>query len=175
MEQDIELKTMGIIYDSLKTLDAETQNRVINWVKSKLSLNQVATSQIAATQVSTFPTKALTVGPDITAFESAAELISLAPETRDIDKVLIVSAFIQEKFGKTELVGREIQAELHNLGFRVANITSTIGALSKRKPQLMIQVRKEGKSQQAQKKYRVTVAGLNTVKTILAPSNITET
>ena len=54
------------------------------------------------------------------------------------------------------------------MGHRVTNITVAINSLMNRKPQLMIQTRKEGTSQQAHKKYKVSAEGLNAVKKMIS-------
>jgi hypothetical protein len=166
MDQDLELKAMGTAYDSLKELDQAAQVRVLSWLKSKLSLAQGQVFSMEPEKKIAAPAKS--EAGDLLSFDTVADAFAHAAPNTDVDKVLLVSSYLQEKSGGQELIGREINAELHNLGFRVGNITSTISCLINKKPQLMIQTRKEGKSQQAQKKYRVTVAGINAVKAMLA-------
>lgn len=156
---DPELKAMNEAYEALKDLEPVAQNRVLRWLQSKFS---VQTQAVSLEATSTEPTKSLVT------FESVADLIGAAHAKTDSDRVLLAATFLQEKFKKPELAGREINKELHHLGHRVPNITNSISSLINKKPQLMIQTKKEGKSQQAQKKYKVTVEGMKIANEILA-------
>ena len=80
----------------------------------------------------------------------------------------MVAAYLQNKGGEKELTSREINKELKNLGHGVGNITNAISSLSVKKPSLMIQTRKEGRSKQAQKKYKVTTEGFEAVKRLIS-------
>lgn len=165
MSEDLELKVMGEVYHSLKGLEPSAQIRILGWVRSKLSLQKgepgIVLDKMGNPEVSS-------ESAVIASFDSIADIFAEGMPNTDVDKVLLASAYLQEKSGGSDLTGREINAELHNLGHRVANITSSVSGLINRKPQLMIQTRKDGKSQQAQKKYRVTVAGLNAAKAMLS-------
>jgi len=97
-----------------------------------------------------------------------ADIFAKAHPRKDVEKVLIVASYIQEKKGGEELTAREINMKLNLLGHHVRNITSTIGALMHRKPQLMIQTRKEGKTKQAQKRYKVSLEGLALAKRMIS-------
>ncbi len=114
-------------------------------------------------------------GADIMSFESVADIFGKANPESDADKVLIVGAYLQGKNPTGELTGRQINKELKNLGHGVGNITNAITSLMERKPKLMIQTRKEGKSRQAQKKYRVTTEGLTAAKKLITSAGDEET
>ncbi len=57
--------------------------------------------------------------------------------------------------------------ELNHLGQKVANITNAMTSLNETKPQLVLQLRKSGKSQQARKTYKLSAAGINRVKEMI--------
>jgi len=78
---------------------------------------------------------------------------------------------LQEKNSDQELTGREINSELNHLGHGVGNITNAISSLINRKPSLMIQTRKAGKTKQAQKRYKITHEGMKQVKEMIAKEN----
>lgn len=157
MDLDPEIEIMNEIYRSLKNLDEKARQRVIRWIIDKCSLD-IKKHEVINPQ----KTKENIFVPqfDLKSFKSVAEIFSKASPKNDIEKVLIISAYLQETKLGSELTGREINKGLNLLGHGVRNITSTIGALINRKPQLMIQTRKEGKTKQAQKKYMVTAEGL---------------
>jgi hypothetical protein len=157
LDLDPEIEIMNEIYRSLKNLDEHARQRVIKWIIDKYSLDLIKHDVInpVETKENIFVSQF-----DLKSFKSVAEIFSKARPKNDIEKVLIISAYLQETKLGSELTGREINRGLNLLGHGVRNITSTIGALINRKPQLMIQTRKEGKTKQAQKKYKVTAEGL---------------
>jgi hypothetical protein len=160
--EDPELKAMQEIYRIMNDLqDPEGKVRVIDWVIKKLSMEIKAP-------------KGGNIGQDdvgaikMDDFESVSDIFTkIDPQTLN-DKVLVVGGFLQKKGnGKKELTAREINDELKNLGYPVGNITNAISKLIKKRPQLMLQVRKEGKVKQAQKKYKVTDAGFKHIESLL--------
>lgn len=157
MDLEPEIKIMNEIYRSLKNLDENARQRIIKWIIDKYSLDLIKHDD-----VDFIKTKENIFTPqfEIKSFKSVADIFSKAHPKNDIEKVLIVSAYLQENKLGSELTGREINRGLNLLGHGVRNITSAIGSLINRKPQLMIQTRKEGKTKQAQKKYKVTTEGL---------------
>ncbi len=56
---------------------------------------------------------------------------------------------------------------LKNLGHAIANITMALGALIKQKPALVLQTKKSGKSRQARKTFKLTVAGIKAVEDMI--------
>jgi hypothetical protein len=57
--------------------------------------------------------------------------------------------------------------ELKNLGQGVGNITIAIDSLKSQKPALALQLKKSGKTQQSRKTYKITVAGINSVASMI--------
>lgn len=164
MEFDPEIKAMHDCFETLKGLDEKARARVLFWLNRKfLSGDQKVLSM--GSGESTVEQVGLKYNFD--SFSSIAEVFGHVNLKTDYDKVLIVSVYLQTKEQKTELTSREISKELNHLGHGVSNITNAIGALIKRKPNLMIQTRKEGTSQQAQKKYKVTVEGIKVALNML--------
>lgn len=165
MTIDPELKAMHGAYEAIEALDDdESKARVIKWLFSKFSVagSKLHTSQNTISESETLHTKV-----DIPSYETVADIFSHASPRTESDKVLIVASFLQDKYGKSELTGREIHKELQHLGHGVSNITMAIQGLIDKKPKLMIQTRKEGKSKQAHKKYKVTVEGIKIAKEML--------
>ena len=165
MEFEPELKAMNDVYDALKNLEDEAKKRVIDWVIGKLSLGQQKRKLAGVPEETSEDFGAKIV--EITSFKSVADLFAKTNLKTDADKVLIIAAYLQETKNVGELSGREINKELHHLGHGVSNITAAITSLMNKKPQLMIQTRKEGKTKQAQKKYKVTAEGFASAKKMI--------
>jgi len=173
MDFEPELKAMNDVYNALKSLEDEAKQRVIQWVVGKFALTSPANQLIGSQQE--LDNGGIPSDKDLSSFESVADLFANAKVKSEPDKVLVVGAYLQNRKGGSELTGREINKELHHLGHGVGNITVAISSLIKKKPQLMIQTRKEGKSKQAQKKYKVTTEGFSAAnKMITARDNSSE-
>ena len=165
LEIESELKAMNRVSHALKDLKEEEIDRVLMWVQKKYAKSTQRDS-FSIEGNSAIDTKSNHV--DLKSFNSTADLLaSINPKT-DSDKALIVASYLQIHKDEKILTGREVNRELNHLGHGVKNITNSISSLIKRKPQLMIQLRKEGRSQQAQKKYKVTVEGLKAVSEMLS-------
>lgn len=166
MEMDPEIKAMDDVYTTLKDLSDDAKKRVIEWVIGKFSLS--VQKQKIGGQVKVLSQESGEESMDITALGSLAEIFGKASPNTGAEKVLIAATYIQEAKGNSELTGGEINRELKHLGHGVGNITNAINILMSRKPQLMIQIRKEGKTKQAQKKYKVTAEGMVSAKKMIS-------
>jgi len=82
-------------------------------------------------------------------------------------KVLVAGYWFQKLRGQSDVDGQQINTELKQLGHGVTNITRTLGSLINKKPQLVIQTHKSGKTKQARKKYRLTAEGIRAVEQML--------
>ncbi len=82
-------------------------------------------------------------------------------------RILLAAAYLQEKSGFTEMSSYDINSRLKKMGYGVSNITTAINGLLNKKPPLMQQLRKEGDTKQAKRKFTVTEEGLKKSKTYL--------
>ncbi|HBU69744.1 MAG TPA: hypothetical protein DEE98_05110 [Elusimicrobia bacterium] len=158
MQFEPELNAMNDILKALKELEPEAQERVVNWVTGKLNLPKAS----AILNKGQKPKE--NIIEDNINNNTLAEVFAATNPNSDSDKVLVVATYIQNRDSKDELTGREINKELVHLGHGVGNITNAISGLMNRTPKLMIQTRKDGSTKQAQKKYKVTIEGLNAYK-----------
>ena len=173
MDFEPELKAMNDVYNVLNNLEDEAKQRVIQWVASKFALTAPIKNLIDSKQE--LDDGKIISDKDLSSFESVADVFADAKVKTEPDKVLVVGAYLQKKKDVSELTSREINRELKHLGHGVKNITVTINSLMKKKPQLMIQTWKDGKSKQAQKKYKVTTEGFSAAtKMITAGDNSSE-
>lgn len=163
---DKELLVMSEVYKKIKDLTDEEKMRVLDWLANKFSLTSASSSQKKNT-----PTGAPQrdeSSDNLKSFDSLADVFAVANVKTDQEKVLLSASYLQLKNDAADLTGREINKELQQLGHGVGNITNTITGLMARKPKLMIQTHKSGKTKQAQKKYKVTTEGLAVAKKYLA-------
>ena len=164
MNIDPELRAMITVYEALKDLDDEAKARVIEWVTGKLDL-VYAKTLLPVSDVGPQGMKYEEMG--LLDFASVAEAFAVADPKDTAHKALVVAAYLQASKGGGDVSGREINKELTQIGHGVRNITRAVEPLIKKKPQFLIQTRKEGVTRQAQKKYRVTNEGFTFVKRLI--------
>jgi DNA-binding MarR family transcriptional regulator len=75
--------------------------------------------------------------------------------------------FYQVVKGEADFDSQSLNTQLKHLGYPSANITRDLGRLVDRSPKLIIQTRKEGTTQQARKRFRLTTEGIRTVQNML--------
>lgn len=170
---DPELEALNKINDAIKDLPEDAKVRVVGWLINRYSIRS---GQPVPTPA--FP-KSLSGGdnldkdviegddPAIVSFGSAAELLSKCNPNTNIERVLVVASYLQAKNPTKDLTGYEINHVLKNIGHKVNSVNHPIGSLMAKKPQLMIQTKKSGNSQQGRKNYRVTDEGMKEVERLL--------
>jgi len=173
----LELKAMEEVHSALAKLTVDGQQRVVAWAVSALQLSLGAPAittghhQGRPPQAASVQQDAPSGGGDVAtgagAYASFADLFSAASPTTNQEKALVGGYWLQVCQGVESFASMAINNELKNLGEGVENITSAFDGLKDTKPQLALQVRKDGKSQQARKKYKLTVAGIRAVERMI--------
>lgn len=184
MKLDQEIEVLSKCHDLLKDLDNDVKVRALQWLSSKFHLGQTTltlaseieaaesastsngdTATTAAPAKPAKSTAASSAAGGIDSFNSFNELFKFVKPKSDSDKALVSAYFLQMKKDLPELTSALVQKELKKIDQRVSNITQAISALVKKK--MMIQLYKEGDSQQARKKYKVTHEGIKTIAELL--------
>ncbi len=101
-------------------------------------------------------------------YGSLAELHDAAQPKSNADRALVAGYWLQVCQGSDSFDGYSANKELKNLGHGVSNITNAIDSLKGQKPASVLQLKKSGKSQQARKVYKVTVAGIKVVEAMIS-------
>lgn len=173
MKLDQEIEVLSKCYDLLSGLDDDVKVRALQWLSSKFHLGQ--TTLTLASEITTSPvngaaapgapgaqpTVAESAKKGIDAFSSFEALFKHVKPSSDSEKALVAAVYLQLKRDLGELTSAQVQKELKRINNRVSNITQAISALVKKN--MMLQLGKEGTSQQARKKYKVTREGVKTV------------
>jgi hypothetical protein len=163
---DPELGAMQALLAALEPLDDDARQRVLAWAIARFDVQlspKPGTERTAAPKGSgTAEATEPPVGPTdaLSAFNTLGELFAAAAPTTHGEKALVAAYWQQVKGGKPDFTGQDINTELKHLGHGVPNITKAIDELKSKQPALAIQLRKEGSSQQARKRYKVTEAGV---------------
>lgn len=157
---DAELMAMKAVYEALEPLDEAARQRTLTWASGRLEINPGqapagSTSPNDATQ-SEIP------------FSDVADLVDSAQPSKGTDYALVVAYWLQVVEGREGWSGNEVNSLLKHLGHGLANVTVTLNRLTKRKPSLVMQTAKSGRSAQARKTYKLTAAGVRKVNEMLA-------
>lgn len=170
---DEEFNAMRDVFQALKALpDDEARTRVLGYAASRLGL-ALGTSAAAKLKSGTpdedagEDTDAASVVPQPTSYSSFAELFDAAHPQSNADRALVAGYWLQVCQGAESFSGLAVNTELKHLGEAVANITNALESLKTQKPALALQLKKSGKSQQARKSYKITVAGVKAVEAII--------
>jgi hypothetical protein len=148
------------IFDELN--DKEMIQRILFWIFKKYEI-EVDVSLPANKFINN--SNGAKLSSDISIrYDSLADFLSLLSPSTDVERTLAVAYYLQVFIKKEELTSRDIHFELKQLGYPSANITVAISRIINRKPQLMIQLRKEGNSKQAQKVFKVSSMGIRYIQ-----------
>jgi len=159
MEQDAELNAMNALVEALGQLDEGVRERVLRWAADRYGVKRAGGRGIPAE-----PTGDL----EESSYQDVASLFDAADPQTDTDRALAVGYWFQQCKGQQELDAQAINNELKNMGHGIANITDALTRLAGRKPAAVRQIQKKGTTKQARKRYRLTTAGIETVKRMIS-------
>lgn len=168
---DSEFAAMQSVYTALEGLNEEARARVLDYVSSRLGVGAVQKARPTITQPSDDDrheehVESSELGSS-SSFSSFAELYDATQPKSQPEKALVGGYWLQVCEGAESFDSYSINKELKNLGEGVANITSALDSLKTQKPALCLQLKKAGKSRQARKTYKVTVAGIKAVEAMI--------
>jgi hypothetical protein len=175
MLNDPELEAMSAAYAAVKELEPDSKRRVVVWLFEKCGVSASAIKAPTSPPHGSKEEQGRNSQDDaISSFSDLATCFGAAGPKTEAEKALIAAAYLQEKGGKDALTGFEVNRELTHMGHALSNVTVAMTTLISQKPQLVAQLRKEGKTKQAKKKYRVTGEGLKKVQAMIASSKSAE-
>jgi len=174
MTQDPEIKAMSDVATALAGLDQDAIRRIIEWAADRYQVRilpgrTLGTPDLSDREDTTEPPQ---VDPGLYD-DFAAFFDAIDPQT-SIDKALVAAYWFQVVNGADDIDAYSLNKELKHLGHQSTNITRDLAALIKKKPRLMMQVRKSGNKKQARKRYKITVEGIRAVETMLGSRNSKE-
>lgn len=165
-----EINAMTKVGEALSDLEDESRARVLHWALSRFGSGPTTTSIPAASAAPVEGESSASGGgePRADEFEDLASLYDAATPANENEKALVCAYWFQEIQGFPDLTAQAINTELKHLGHGVSNITRTFDRLKNQKPALIVQTRKEGKTQQARKRFKLTGEGRKLVRQMLA-------
>ncbi len=163
-QTDSEIKTMSIVYSALRELKQEEQERILAWVVDRLGLNLRSRFGSGIRWVDSQD------GALVQDFEEIAALYDAAGPKTDPQRALVAAYWFQVMEKQPSLDSQALNSALKNLGHGLGNVTDALSSLMHRKPALVLQTQKMGKSRQARKKYKLTTAGIRAVEAMIGGS-----
>jgi hypothetical protein len=166
---DPEVKAMGDIVAALQGLDDDGVARVLRWALQRYKVS--AKSSGGKGPASGDDSEKDGEEIEKPEFQSFHELFDAANPATAPDKALVAGYWFQVLKGQEDLDSQQLNKELKNLGHPSTNITRDLDGLISRSPRQVIQVRKEGKTKQARKRYKLTREGIKAVEKMLKPND----
>ena len=159
MKDDPEIQAMIKCGEILTHLQDATRARVVSWLNERFSCPPDTTQPPKNAHTSPpEPAHQAPANDEPLTEQFVAVFNRAAPET-DSDKVVIAAWFVSEKQGEKEFTSYSIGQMLTAQGHHLSNVSQTVAQLVKKKPALLHQVRKSGKTKQARKLLSITEAG----------------
>jgi len=169
-----ELEAMKTLHEALLPLKPEARGRVVAWALGALDIPmslKAGASSRSNTDRSTDSDDGRPedgeVGARNSGFTEFADLLGEASPQTDADKALVGGYWFQVVAGADDFTSQAVNDKLKDTGEAVGNITRAMDKLKTSKPQLVRQLLKSGKTQQARKKFKLTSAGVQAVERML--------
>ena len=164
---DQEFAAIRTVHGALEPLPPEARSRVVKYIVSLLEIDARVRSPSEPDEDNADEAEETDhdgrVDSDLS-YDSFAELHDAAAPKTNADKALVAGYWLQECQGQENFSAQSANKELNHLGEGIGNITMALEALKKLKPAQILQLKKSGKSRQARKTYKVTVAGVRRVQ-----------
>jgi hypothetical protein len=157
-DSDTEFSAMHAVYAALAPLDEDARLRVVDYIVARLEISPrsalpdpPADTLAGSRNYEGTLKEEKAVGSK---FGSFAELYDAAQPTSQAEKALVAGYWLQVCQGAESFDAFSAHKELKN-------------SLKSQKPALALQLKKSGKTQQSRKTYKITVAGINSVASMI--------
>lgn len=168
---DPEIEAMGQVAAAIDNLADDARGRVLRWAVDRYGAQvamatPVRTSVGALDGVSDDKPPRNTEARDASeqSFEHFVDLFDAVDPKTDVDKALTGAYWLQVMSQQDSWQALRVNNLLKDMGHGIANVTSALRTAQDRKPALVRQVHKSGKSAQAWKTYKLTTSGVSHVR-----------
>lgn len=159
------------VYKILESLKEETRERVFASVATMLGIGASGTRLFTPSKIEKIPggkNEGEENDEDSFEYDSFAELYATTDPNLNHEKALVAAYWIQACQGAENFSGFLINKELTNLGHKLPNVTNALSSLINMKPQLVLQLKKTGKTPQARKTYKLSKSGIDKVEEMIS-------
>jgi hypothetical protein len=167
MAQDKEVTAMGTIAGALAGLDEGATGRVLAWAAQRFGVELQVPARNGLDEGKSGISREEDLPDHGGGFTDFVDLIDAAGPRTDPERALVSAYWFQVVGGAADFPSQQVNEALKDVGQGVGNITDALTKLQRRKPALVRQVAKAGKSRQARKRYKVTAAGIEAVRQML--------
>ncbi|WP_243227556.1 hypothetical protein [Microbacterium sp. CIAB417] len=175
-EMDLEIEAMGKVSKALGGLEEEARGRVIRWAAERYGISLGAAPRKQSGGGGGDNPGAEDVDDEIEEeaheespeWEHFAELYDATGASTHPEGMLVAAYWVQVLKGQGSFGSLELNKLLKDLGHGVTGTAKVMSNLIAKKPALILQLKKSGKSQQARKTYRLTDAGKKAVEQMIA-------
>lgn len=172
---DPEIVAMGEVAKVLEPLDDDATSRVLRWALARFQKRLHGTIALDVSRPSDagqLPAASMAVASSSSSgsasvFTDFPALFDAANPQTGLDRVLLGGYWFQVVLGQEDWDSQTVNTELKNMGHPSGNITRDVDALIKRTPRLVLQVRKDGTSRQARKRFKLTREGIRAVQSMM--------
>lgn len=174
---DLEIEAMGKVAKALGGLEEGARGRVVRWVAERYGVTLAAAprEQIGGGTGGNAGGGELEddelgerADVEIPTWEDFADLYDASGASTHPERMLVAAYWVQVLRGQESFGSMELNKILKDLGRGVTGTSKVMTALIGKKPALILQLKKSGKSQQARKTYKLTDAGKKTVEQMIA-------
>jgi hypothetical protein len=144
---------MQTIAEALEPLDEQARERVLDWARKKFNVLPATPSPLESPPEGSQPEE----------YEGFVDLFDAADPKTEPERALVAAHWEQMSRQDGLFTSEQVNALLKDLGRGISNITRTLTQLQNQTPALVRQVSKSGRSQQARKTYKLTVAGTRAI------------
>jgi hypothetical protein len=166
---DPEIEAMGQVVAALDRLgDDDARVRVLRWAADRYGVPIAPAGAMKASAVvldgltedkSPRSTDARDTAEPI--FEQFADLFDAIDPKSDVEKALTAAYWLQIVSKQSSWQSLRVNNLLKDMGHGVRNVTAALRSAQERKPALVRQVHKSGRSAQSWKTYRLTTSGVS--------------
>lgn len=172
---DPEIEAMSAVASALGALEAdEARTRVLRWAAERYAVSLPLTAGEGALdrrddRGKDEPPQGTNGGRppgahEDPSFEDFVDLFDAVDPKSDTDKALTGAYWLQVVQREPSWQAMRVNNLLKDTGHGISNITTSMTSLQSRKPALVRQMAKSGKSQQARKTYKLTTSGVAHVR-----------
>ncbi|MFF6985435.1 hypothetical protein [Streptomyces sp. NPDC010273] len=172
---DPEIEAMSAVSSAFSTLEDDARGRVLRWAADKYgvphigatgSATQVDQPAVEATGVEAHSVSDYAIqATESTTYEHFADLYAAAAPTTKQTRVLVAAYWFQKVKGQDTFQAFDLNRELKHLGHYVDHIADALSANVNKKPQLVLQVRKNGNK--GRKTYKLSTEGVRVIESMI--------
>ncbi len=176
-DSDLEIEAMGTVSKTLGGLDEEVRGRVVRWAAERYGITlsaaprkqtRGAAENAGGGQLDDDELDERDDEVEVPAWNHFAELYHASGASTHPEGMLVAAYWVQVFKGQDSFGSLELNKLLKDLGHGVTGTAKVMTTLIARKPALILQLKKSGKSQQARKTYKLTDAGKKAVEQMIA-------